>query len=168
MKYEELKELLKRIEFNKTEPETLTKLIESAQKKGERAQRELRNLRNLTGKIVDVLCSKDFFRINNKINESEVEKFAVGIDGSFQLVGGVGGKWYLFLSVTRILFKNGLESEPEVEVFWADIDEIDEQDNPSIRLAAEEKMLTVESKTILNWGSKGIKSVVLQNFINFF
>jgi len=46
-----LKELPKRIEFNKTEPETLTKLVE------------------------------------------------------FQLTGGIGGKWYLFLSVTRILFK---------------------------------------------------------------
>jgi len=160
MRYEELRELLKRIEFNKTEPETLAKLIESAQIKGEKAQRELRNLRNLTGKIVDLLKSKNFFRINNKINESEVEKFAVGVDGSFQLVGGVGGKWYLFLSVTRILLKNGLESEPEVEVFWADIDEIDEQDNPNFRLVAEEKMLTAESKAILNWGSKGIKSVV--------
>ncbi|RLI80345.1 hypothetical protein DRP05_00775 [Archaeoglobales archaeon] len=160
MKYEELKELLKRIEFNKTEPEILAKLVESAQIKGEKAQRELRNLRGLTGKIVDVLWSKDFFFINNKINETEVEKYAVGIDGSFQLVGGIGGKWYLFLSVTRILFKNGLESEPEVEVFWADIDEIDEQDTPSIRLAAEEKMLTAESKAILNWGSKDIKSVV--------
>ena len=39
MKYEELKELLKRIEFNKTEPETLAKLVESAQIKGEKAQR---------------------------------------------------------------------------------------------------------------------------------
>jgi|GEM_PF-3477716 hypothetical protein len=45
MNYEELKELLKRIEFNKTEPETLIKLIESAQSKGEKAQRELRRLR---------------------------------------------------------------------------------------------------------------------------
>jgi len=160
VKYEELRELLKKIEFNKTEPETLAKLVESAQRKGEKAQKELENLRDLTGEIVNLLESKNFFHINNKINDSEVEKFAVGIDGSFQLVGGVGGKWYLFLSVTRILFENGLESEPEVEVFWADIDEIDEQDNPSIRLAAEERMLTAESKAILNWGSKGIKSVV--------
>jgi len=160
MRYEELRELLKRIEFNKTEPETLAKLVESAQIKGENAQKELRNLRRLTGKIVDLLKSKNFFHINNEINDSEVEKFAVGIDGSFQLVGGVGGKWYLFLSVTRILFKNGLGSEPEVEVFWADIDEIDEQDNPSIRLVAEERMLTAESKATLNWGSKGIRSVV--------
>ena len=89
MRYEELKELLKRIEFNKTEPETLSKLIESAQIKGEKAQKELRNLRSLTGKIIDVLEVKDFFRINNKIDETKVEKFALGIDGSFQLVGGI-------------------------------------------------------------------------------
>ena len=155
-----MKELLKRIEFNKTEPETLTKLVESAQIKGKKAQQELKNLRNLTGKITDSLKDKNFFFISDTTKEIETEKFAIGIDGSFQLTGGIGGKWYLFLSVTRILFKNGLESKPEVEVFWADIDEIDEQDNPSIGLAAEEKMLTAESKAILNWGSKGIKSVV--------
>ncbi len=160
MKYGELKELLKKIEFNKTEPEVLTKLVESAQRKGEKAKKELKNLRNLTDKIIDVLSDKDFFFISNKIRENEVEKFAIGIDGSFQLVGGIGGKWYLFLSVTRVLFKNGLESEPEVEVFWADIDEIDEQVNPNIKLIGEEKMLAAESKAILNWGSKGIKSVV--------
>ena len=160
MKYEELKEFLKRIEFNKTEPEVLIKLIESAQVKGERAQRELKNLRSLTEKIVDTLQDKGFFFVNNKINENEVEKCAVGIDGSFQIVGGIGGKWYLFLSVTRILFKNSFESEPEVEVFWADIDEIDEQDYPNIGSVAEERMLTAESKAILNWGSKGIKSAV--------
>jgi len=34
MKYEDLRELLKRIEFNKTEPEVFLKLIESAQVKG--------------------------------------------------------------------------------------------------------------------------------------
>ena len=160
MRYKELKELLKRIEFNKTEPETLVKLVESAQIKGEKAQRELRNLRNLTGKIVDLLKSKNFFLINNKINESEVEKFAVGIDGSSQLVGGIGGKWYLIWSVARILFRNGIESKPVLDALEADIDEIKEANDARIRLIAEERMLTAESKAILNWGSKKKRSII--------
>jgi len=52
------------LNLTRQNPRPLSKLIESAQIKGEKAQRELRNLRSLTGKIVDVLGVKDFFRIN--------------------------------------------------------------------------------------------------------
>lgn len=160
MKYEELREVLKRMEFNKTEPETLTKLVDSAQREGKRVQEELKELRKVTEKIINNLQDKNFFFNNEKVRDKEVEKFTVGIDGSFQLIGGIGGRWYLFLSVARVEFEKGLESKPLVEAFEADILPITEKNGMGIRLEAEIKMLAAESKAILNWGSKNIKSAV--------
>ncbi|MCS7123020.1 MAG: hypothetical protein RMJ17_00360 [Candidatus Aenigmarchaeota archaeon] len=157
MEYEELKERLKRIEFNKTEPETLIQLIDSAQRKGEKVQGELKKLRNLTEKIIETLNQKDYFKLNKNVIENKV--VAIGIDGSNQLVGGIGGKWYCFWSVAMIIFKDGINSIPGVQVS-AGIEEIDEQKNPNVMLEAEIGMLTAESKAILNWGSRGIESFV--------
>jgi hypothetical protein len=158
MNYEELREHLKKIDFDKTEPETLIKLIQSAEIKGDETRKELAQLNKLTEKIVDELLPKNFFLFHD-YNEELVEKFAVGIDGSFQLAGGIGGKWYLFLSNALIVFKDGVKSDPQTTI-WADILTLNEIDNPKVGSEATVKMLSGESKSILFWGSKKIPSVL--------
>ncbi|MFX1298486.1 MAG: DNA double-strand break repair nuclease NurA [Promethearchaeota archaeon] len=155
-----IKEELKRIEFNQTEPEVLRKLIQKAQRRGRKTQIQLKSLNTLTGHIINELKTRDFFPDKLKINEQLVEKCAIGIDGSFQLTGGIGGKWYVFLSVARILFHDGIQSKPEVNVFWANIDELDEHEDPRVNLLSEMKMLIGESKALLNWGSKNKRSLI--------
>ena len=109
MKYEELRELKKRMEFNLTESQTLIKLVEETKQKGEKVQKENKRLRELTEKITNQLNESEvFFGDNDLPNHYDPLKIcSVGIDGSFYLVGGVGGKWYSFYSqYLRILFGN--------------------------------------------------------------
>ncbi|MCD6357362.1 MAG: DNA double-strand break repair nuclease NurA [Thermoproteales archaeon] len=158
MKYEELREVLKKIEFHKTEPEVLTKLIDRSIEKGNNAQQELNELKKVGKYVLRTLEKKEFILKNSNINENNIIKTVVGIDGSFQLAGGVGGKWYLFLSAARIVFRNNIN--PETPEIWADIEEVDESENPNLKLVAEIKMLLAESKFLLNWGDSKVNSLV--------
>lgn len=160
MKLEELNELKKRIEFNLTEPETLVKLVEDSQRKGEKVQKDNKRLRDNSKKIGQQL--KDIiFEENTLPKDYEPTKIcSVGIDGSFYLVGGVGGMWYAPMSVVRILFDSGIESSPTVDVYAAGIEEIKEQITPNVNSEASLRMLVGESKAIESWGSKNKESLV--------
>jgi hypothetical protein len=162
MKYEELRELKKRMEFNLTESQTLVKLVEESKRKGEKVQRENKRLRELSGKITQQLNESEvFFTDNDLPNDYDPLKIcSVGIDGSFYPVGGVGGKWYSFYSIARILFDNGIESEPMVDIYSAGVEEIEEQKNPNVSSEASLRMLVGESKAIDNWGSKNKESII--------
>jgi hypothetical protein len=161
MRYNEILELKKRIDFNSTEPEVLIRLIESARNKGEKLQEDLRILQRISSKIVDSLDNKKFIFGREVLDKVELsEKRAVGIDGSFQLVGGTGGKWYAPISVARIIFENGPSSKPYVDIFWADIEEIDETEDSDPRKIASLKMLRAESTAILNWCTQNKRSIV--------
>lgn len=162
MKSEELKELKKRIEFNLTEPETLVKLVEESQRKGEKVQKENKRLRELSQKIAGQFKEKEIIFREDKLpgNYEPLKICSVGIDGSFVVVGGVGGKWYAPFSIARILFEKGIESQPIVDIYSAGIEEIDEQKTPSVSSEAALRMMVGESKAIDNWGSKNIESLV--------
>jgi hypothetical protein len=80
-------------------------------------------------------------------------KCAVGIDGSFKLTGGAGGKWYAPISVARIIFEEGFGSQPRVDIFWAGIEEIEESEDYEPNRVASLMMLSGETKAILNWGT---------------
>jgi hypothetical protein len=161
MKYEEIIELKKRIDFRLTEPEVLLRLVEDARNKGEKVQNDMRMLRKITSKIADVLEDKKFILKKEVLEGVELfERRAIGIDGSYQLVGGVGGKWYAPISVARILFENGLNSKPSVDIFWAGIEEIDEVGATRPESIASLKMLSVETKAIFNWGTQGRPSFI--------
>jgi len=162
MKYEEWRELKKRMEFNLTESQTLVKLVEESKRKGEKVQKENKRLRELSGKITNQLNESEvFFKDNDLPDDYDPLKIcSVGIDGSFYPVGGVGGKWYSFYSIARILFEKGIDFEPIVDIFSAGIEEIEEQKNPNVSSEASLRMLVGESKAIDNWGSKNRESII--------
>jgi len=161
MRYQDLLEFKKRMDFNLTEPEVLVKLVDDARSKGEKAQKDMERLRQLSFKIAEIL-EKDGV-ILRKENLNEVRLYyerAVGIDGSFQLSGGIGGKWYAPISVARIIFEKESGGQPQVDIFWAGIEEIDEIGRPEPKNVASLIMLTAESKAILNWGTLNKPSFV--------
>ncbi len=60
--------------------------------------------------------------------------------------------WYSPISVARVIFENGLGSQPKVDIFWAGIEEIQES-NLKPEFEAAIKMLTGETKAIMDWGA---------------
>jgi hypothetical protein len=163
MKYQDIAELKKRMDFNLTEPEVLVKLVEDARSKGEKAQEDMRRLREISSKILNIFEEKGLLLKGDILDKVEFyeKRTTIGIDGSFQLVGGAGGIWYAPISVTRIIFENGFGDQPRVDIFWADIQEINEtEDNPNPKGDASLRMLIAESKAIFNWGAQDKQSFV--------
>lgn len=163
MKYSDLIELKKRMEFNMTESEVLIKLVDDANHKGEKVQKENKRLKNNAKKTLRKLCeSEEILLKEDKLprDYNPLEKCAVGIDGSYYLVGGVGGKWYSPYSIVRIRFENGIKSMPLVDIYSAGIEEIEEQKTSNVDGEASLRMLVGETKAIDNWASKNISSIV--------
>ncbi|MEM3905780.1 MAG: hypothetical protein QXZ17_02760 [Nitrososphaerota archaeon] len=154
MKYKDIVELKKRMEFKMTEPETLVKLVTDAQNKGENVRRDMERLRNIASKLTKIFTENGLIFTETALKDLKLKyKRAVGIDGSFQLVGGAGGKWYVPLSIARIIFDNGLGTQPRVDVFWASIEELDEVEEYNPNRSATMMMLAFETEAIFNWGT---------------
>ena len=150
MSSEDLYERLKKYEFNKTEPETLRELVKSALKKGNIVRNRMRKFRRL---VEDVRAAFERERLIRtiKVSPDKVSKYrnayTVGVDGSFQCVGGVGGIWYVPVSCSTIIFERGLSSQP-IALIAARIEEINENEYPNVRGEASIRMLQVETKAI--------------------
>jgi hypothetical protein len=155
MKYQDILELKKRIEFNLTEPQVLVQLINDARLKGEKLQNDMRRFWKNAEKIASILEEREFILAGNNLDQIKLHNnYIVGIDGSYQLEGGFGGKWYAPISIARVLFENGMNDQLKVQVdFWAGIQEIDETDHSSPENVARLEMLYGESKAILEWGN---------------
>jgi hypothetical protein len=106
-------------------------------------------------KIASILEEREFILAGNNLDQIKLHNnYIVGIDGSYQLEGGFGGKWYAPISIARVLFENGMNDQLKVQVdFWAGIQEIDETDHSSPENVARLEMLYGESKAILEWGN---------------
>jgi hypothetical protein len=137
----------------------LVKLVEDAIHKGDKVQKDMMRLKRNTKRIINEISVEEFvcnkIRSNNQLTDN-----IIGIDGSFQLVGGAGGLWFAPISVARIIFTNGIYSQPHVDVFWAGIEEISEKEEPKPNITASVRMLVLEANALLNWGSKKIISTV--------
>jgi hypothetical protein len=153
MNQKEIDEWKKRIDFNSTYHETLVRLIGDAQKKGEKSQKDLERLRIKSSEITKIFCSEGILHDDSSCKEVEFKHTStVGIDGSCQLVGGIGGKWYVPISVARVVFSGDLDSSPKIDIFWAGIKEIQENRDFKPMGKASVLMLVGETKAILNWG----------------
>lgn len=153
-------EVLRRYEFNKTEPETLVSLVDEAISKGESARAEQEQLRKVSAQILAVLSDVGYIE-TERVHESEsiLGGCTAGVDGSYQPVGGVGGKWYVPLSCALIVFGRGIASVPSVEVD-AHIVVIQEEEAKSIGTLSSEAMLRVETKAIMRWAMRNEPSVL--------
>ena len=151
-----LEEIYKRYEFNRTEPETLAGLIESVLKKSDEIKNNFELYRELTETMHGVLTRENILKKLelSPNDESYKEICSLGIDGSFQCVGGLGGIWYVPISCSRVLFEDGLGSHPKIDVA-ADIHDINEIEFPNVEKEASFRMLVGETKAANEWLSKG-------------
>ena len=153
-------EILRRYEFNKTESETLVGLVEEAIDKGEDAQAEQARLRKASAALLGLFQDAGWIAgLELKDKDSLLAECAVGIDGSHQPVGGVGGKWYVPMSCAVIRFEQGISSTPEVGV-ETHIVEIQELESPRVRSRASEIMLSIETKAIQQWAMQDKPSLL--------
>jgi len=160
--YNRIRELKRRIEFDLTEPETLIGLVHDAKLKGEKVRKDLTELRQISGEVRKSIESRGFLLRGESLSGINLlTARAVGIDGSFQLVGGAGGKWYAPISVARISFENGPTSSPKVDIYGATIEEIDETDDPKPNTVAAVMMLSAEVKAMFDWGTQSKDAVVM-------
>ncbi len=142
--YKEIIEEKKRLEFNMTEGEILNKLVHDAHKLSNETKQLFRILDNAVKSILDTLPS--YFIVKNT-NASSFSHTAIGIDGSFQVIGGMGGIWYVPLSSVRIVFKNGLDRDVDSKYF-ATIRKIEAIDESQAKKYASYLMLYLESSEI--------------------
>jgi len=153
---QDLYETLKRYEFNKTEPETLQELVKSALKKGEIVKERMGKLKALVETVQKILKRENLL-LEVDVNQNDRMFYgnlcAVGIDGSFQCVGGIGGIWYTPISCARVIFPNGFSNPPQVSV-TAGIEDIDQHKYPNVEAEASVRMLTVETKALGEWASR--------------
>jgi len=146
---EELKRIIRKMEFNKTEPELLIELISKAIKAGERERTRLKKIDEKSHKLFSLLKDKGFF--HQIIEDERVEKLKripVGaIDGSFQVVGGVGGKWYVMIGIAQVIAKSGFTLEPTIVVDGS-IESLDTIDESGVSRLAEITMMLGEIKAL--------------------
>ncbi len=139
-------EILREYEFNKTEPETLVGLVEKALERSKEARNStetyLRKSITLFESLNEnnILCHIPF--------DPEIQNFAnyeaTGVDGSNQVVGGIGGRWYIPISCATVNFPSGLTSKPNVTVA-ANIESLDEREPEAVTSQAEYIMLAIET-----------------------
>lgn len=151
---EDLYELLKRYEFNRTEPETLVQLVDKAIEKGGEARQELVLLRDAAKRLLDKFVENEFVQVLEIATPNAVtSKTAGGVDGSFMPVGGAGGKWYVPLSCATVIFSSGITSTPRVEV-ESGIEIVHETESLNPAALAACKEMALETKAILRFGSR--------------
>lgn len=148
-------------DFNRTEPETLAKLMDRAVAEGGAARRELRELNEQSRRLLPWCREQGLLHeAERKQPPEELNGCLVGIDGSCQQLGGPGGIWYIFVSAAQIVFRTGLRNAPEVFPV-ADIIRLQERDLQKVGLQASMAMMQVECRAIASWASQQIASLVM-------
>jgi hypothetical protein len=144
---EELKRLVRKIEFNKTEPELLVELVYKAMLEGENERDRLKRVGKKSHELFRYLKNMGIF---HKIKEEEpsknLRKIPIGsVDGSFQLIGGVGNKWYVICGISNMVAREGFTLQPTIEVD-GDIKPLEVADEGEAHRMAEILMMLSEIK----------------------
>ncbi|HDJ83842.1 MAG TPA: hypothetical protein ENG44_02455, partial [Desulfurococcaceae archaeon] len=139
--------LRKLIEFNRTEPEILRKLIEHASRRSRELENVVKKQKGLGEKILDEIGDKLIVAIDRKGNPY-IE--VLGVDGSNQVVGGRSGKYYIMLSAVIVYLPQGTATVNPV-IRYPDITIVSFTD-PSgeiIEDVAEDVMMLLETRAIM-------------------
>ena len=139
--------LRKLIEFNRTEPEILRKLIEHASRRSRELENVVKKQKELGERILDAIGDKLIVAIDRKGNPY-IE--VLGVDGSNQVVGGRSGKYYIMLSAVIVYLPQGTATVNPV-IRYPDITIVSFTD-PSgeiIEDVAEDVMMLLETRAIM-------------------
>lgn len=146
-------DVLRKYEFNKTEPETLQELVKSATTKGSAARDELRKLSAAAQHLAETML--DLGLVTTRPIPSRAVPFPpmVGIDGSCQQVGGFGGRWFVPISCAIIKALAGTITDLDVEV-TAGIEELQQKEFQNVAADVSKLMMAVETKAISSWARR--------------
>jgi len=130
---EELKKMIRKIEFNKTEHELLSDLVKKAVKVGEGEKERLKRISNRSSHVFKLLNENGFLfplSVRHKVIEKLRSAPIGAIDGSFQVTGGIGGRWYLVLGISQVIAENGFTVSPSIKVdgFIEPLEGVDDAD----------------------------------------
>ncbi len=147
MSYEYSSERLKKlIEFNKTEPEVLRKLIEHASKRSSELEELIVKQRILGERVLT--------EAGDIIGYSKVKgdpyASVLGVDGSNQVVGGRSGNYYIMLSAVVVYLPQGIGTRSPI-VKYPDVTIVSFND-PSGEIVgdvAEDAMMLLETRAIV-------------------
>jgi len=145
---DELKKLVRKIEFNKTEHELLVELVDKAMKAGEGERERLKHISKKSHELFKTLKDMDlFYQIKSDAKSIDaLKRIPIGaVDGSFQVVGGTGGRWYGIFGISQIMAEKGFTLEPVIKVD-GDIEPLEAVDEGAARHKAEIVMMLGEMK----------------------
>lgn len=146
-------EQVRKTDFNRTEPETLSQLVNSAIRIGDEIKGDYVRLRQLTDDVFKLLKQENLLRTKQFSHDDLIRlgsKVASASDGSFQSVGGADGIWYVPISAALIIFRQGINNAPEAKV-GAQIMKLDERQYFNIGAAMETSMLYAEATLLKDW-----------------
>lgn len=165
--YRELLKEKKKLEFMMTEGEILNSLIKGAHEISTKHKELLKELYNSASAITNAF--PEFIKkYEDRINDEEVPHVAVGIDGSFQVMGGIGGIWYAVLSSVKVFFPERIMREPEV-TYFATIKTIKAIDESQAKTHASYLMLSLETselETLVTPNSKFLEKLNIEKLEN--
>lgn len=145
----ELKRIIRKIEFNKTEHQLLIQLIEEATKVGEEERERVENMYKTSLKIFKELSIKNMF-FYEALRKEQLKKVPVGsVDGSFQVTGGIGGRWYAVIGVAQVIAPNGFTLAPKIKVGGM-VKTIKANEEREAKSIATKIMMMAENKAILD------------------
>jgi len=142
----ELERLLERIELKRSYPELVIKLINEIQDKSFMIYEEIRSLYRMIFRQIDqirgriILCEPP---------EQEICVPIVGVDGSLVLMRGIGRRFLALISVSQVIFPQGLQDieNPRVNLSVS-METVEERYDKPPKSQAILRMMLGESKAI--------------------
>ncbi|MCC6019132.1 MAG: DNA double-strand break repair nuclease NurA [Candidatus Verstraetearchaeota archaeon] len=114
---EEIRRILRKIEFDKTEPKLLVELVNRAIELGDGERRRVTRMKERCMRLLNLLKENAIINTLKKDDSlvNSLRRAATGaLDGSFQVISGYGGRYYTFIGLSIILAREGFTVDPEV------------------------------------------------------
>jgi len=147
---EELKRIVRRIEFNKTSPELLLDLISKARSLGSEERRSIKRILYHSKNLSKILLENELI-IPISIKQEAIKKLSGiptwAVDGSNQVIKGLRDEWFVFLSASRVFMPKGMQGKVEFRV-GGDIQKIKALDDAMARSKATNLMMLMEIEQI--------------------
>jgi len=155
----ELRRHIRRMEFNRTEPQILVELIDKAIAEGRDLGRELRRVRKNAERISEILLKEELVKeVNTSDLDTYLARFFVGIDGSCRVIRAREGEFYSMISAVIAKFPKGMRGDVEVSFGDIQLVKIFDPSGEKVRAQTEDLMLEAETKALIRFIRKEMPS----------
>jgi len=143
----DLEKTLEKMEFKKSYPELVSKLINELQSKSNLIYEEISNVKSIIRSNIDYIFSNHILTF--KVKDLEYNQPIFGVDGSMVLVRGIGKKFFALISVSQVIFERGsLDIENPKINLSVSMETIEEEYDVNPKTQAIMRMMIGESKAI--------------------